>query len=163
MRLFLSEDSRVRYTFGMSAKSTAGRILVAEDNPQGSELLEAYLADAGYEVNTATDGDSTLRLVREWKPDLVLLDIMMPRLSGFEVCKSLKSDPATRDVPVIMVTALDQPSDVEKAVDAGTNDFLTKPINKSELLLRIRAMLANRRGSELSATIDYINAVQEGK
>jgi DNA-binding response OmpR family regulator len=147
----------------MSAKSTAARILVAEDNPQGSELLEAYLADAGYEVITATDGDSTLRLVREWKPDLVLLDIMMPRLSGFEVCKSLKSDPVTRTVPVIMVTALDQPSDIEKAVEAGTNDFLTKPINKSELLLRIRAMLASRRGSELSDTIDYINAVQEGK
>jgi two-component system, OmpR family, alkaline phosphatase synthesis response regulator PhoP len=147
----------------MSAKSSTARILVAEDNAQGAELLEAYLADTGYEVNTAADGDSTLRLVREWKPDLVLLDIMLPRISGFEICKRLKTDPATHNVAVIMVTALDQPSDVEKAVEAGTNDFLTKPINKSELLLRIRAMLAHRHGSELPDTIDYINAVQEGK
>lgn len=147
----------------MSAKSPPARILVAEDNAQGAELLEAYLADSGYEVNTAADGDSTLRLVREWKPDLVLLDIMMPRMSGFEICKRLKADPATHGVAVIMVTALDQPSDVEKAVDAGTNDFLTKPINKSELLLRIRAMLAHRGGAELPDTIDYINAVQQGK
>jgi DNA-binding response OmpR family regulator len=147
----------------MSAKSSTARILVAEDNAQGAELLEAYLADTGYEVHTAADGDSTLRLVREWKPDLVLLDIMLPRISGFEICKRLKTDPATHNVAVIMVTALDQPSDVEKAVEAGTNDFLTKPINKSELLLRIRAMLAHRHGSELPDTIDYINAVQEGK
>jgi two-component system alkaline phosphatase synthesis response regulator PhoP len=147
----------------MSAKSTSARILVAEDNAQGAELLEAYLEDTGYEVRTTADGESALRLAREWKPDLVLLDVMMPRLSGFEVCKQIKADPATRNVAIIMVTALDQPSDIERGVEVGTNDFLTKPINQAELLLRIRAMLAHRRGQELPDTIDYINAVQEGK
>lgn len=160
---FLSSPLRRPYTFVMSAKSPLARILVAEDNAQGAELLEAYLADTGYEVRTTADGDSTLRVTREWKPDLVLLDVMMPRLSGFEVCKQIKADPATRRVAVIMVTALDQPSDIERAVEVGTNDFLTKPINKNELLLRVRAMLAHRGGQELPDTIDYINAVQEGK
>src|SRR5262249_37271712 len=107
----------------MSDKSRTARILVAEDHPQGAELLEAYLADTEYEVRIASDGESTLKIAREWQPDLVLLDVMMPKLSGFEVCKRLKSDPGTRDVAVIMVTALDQPSDIERAVDVGTNDF----------------------------------------
>jgi CheY-like chemotaxis protein len=138
------------------------RVLVAEDNPQGAELLEAYATGGGYDVRTAADGESTLRLVREWKPDLILLDVMMPKLSGFEVCKRLKADPATKDIAIIMVTALDQPSDVERAVEVGTNDFLTKPINKTDLLLRIKSMLATRRGKELPDTIDYINAVQQG-
>jgi len=136
------------------------RILVAEDNPQGAELLEAYLDGTGWEVRTSADGEETLRTVGDWKPDVVLLDIMMPRLSGFEVCKRLRHDPATRDVPVLMITALDQPSDVERAVEAGTNDFLTKPIHKTDLLTRVRALLDSRgRATELDRTIDYINAV----
>src|SRR5438046_9930627 len=92
------------------------RVLIADDNPQGVELLEAYLADTGYEVQTAYDGDETLRKVRDWRPDLVLLDIMMPKTSGFEVCKRLKADPATRTVAALMITALDQPGDVARAV-----------------------------------------------
>src|SRR5205807_1518198 len=86
------------------------------------ELLEAYLGDTGYDVRTAADGEETLRLIREWKPDLVLLDVMMPRISGFEVCKRLRADSATRNVAVIMVTALDQSSDMERAVEAGPAD-----------------------------------------
>jgi DNA-binding response OmpR family regulator len=137
------------------------RILIADDKPQGVELLEAYLGDADYELRAAADGEATLRAVREWQPDVILLDVMMPKLSGFEVCKRLRADPATRRTAVVMVTALDQPSDVERAVEVGTNDFLTKPINKTELLLRIRALLATRRGGdELAETVDYINAVQ---
>ena len=147
----------------MDAKSPAARILVAEDNVQGAELLEAYLTDDGFEVRSTPDGESTLRVARDWKPDLVLLDVMMPKLSGFEVCKRLKADPVTRGLPVIMVTALDEPSDIDRAVEVGTNDFLTKPINKTELLLRVRAMLAHRHGDELPDTVGYINAVQEGK
>jgi len=148
------------YNPGMTTTHTPPRVLVAEDNPQGAELLEAYLSDTDYEVRVAGDGEATLKLVRDWRPDLVLLDVMMPKLSGFEVCKRLRADAATRDTAVIMVTALDEPSDIERAVDVGTNDFLTKPINKAELLLRVRAMLASRRGQELPDTIDYINAVQ---
>jgi DNA-binding response OmpR family regulator len=137
------------------------RILIADDNPQGLELLEAYLAAEDYEVRTAADGEQTLRLLAQWRPDLLLLDIMMPRISGFEVCKRLRGDPATRDTAVLMVTALDQPSDVERAVEAGTDDFLTKPINKAELLLRVRAAIKSRRtGRELDRALAYIDAVQ---
>src|SRR5436190_18698092 len=85
------------------------RVLIADDNPQGAELLEAYLSATDYEVRTAADGEQTLQLVHSWRPDLILLDIMMPRISGFEVCKRLRADPATADTAVLMVTALDQP------------------------------------------------------
>ncbi|MCX7702034.1 MAG: response regulator [Gemmataceae bacterium] len=144
------------------SETSAARILIAEDNPQGAELLEAYVADAGYDVRIATDGESTLQLVRDWKPDVVLLDVMMPKISGFEVCKRIRSDPATRGIGVLMVTALDQPSDVERAVDVGTHDFLTKPIHKADLLLRIQALLASRSGDELADTLTYLEAVQKG-
>src|SRR5438105_4805463 len=113
------------------------RVLIADDNPQGVELLEAYLGDSDYEIETAADGEETLRKVREWQPDLILLDIMMPKISGFEVCKRLRAEPVTRDTAVLMITALDQPSDIERAVEVGTDEFLTKPINKTELLVRV--------------------------
>src|SRR5690242_19866713 len=93
------------------------RILIADDNPQGVELLEAYLCSGPWETRTATDGDETLQQVAAWQPDLILLDIMMPKISGFEVCKRLRADDATRDIAVLMITALDQPSDVDRAVE----------------------------------------------
>lgn len=142
----------------MSAKP---RILIAEDNPQGAELLEAYLDDLGAEVATATDGEETLRLVAQWQPDLVLLDVMMPRISGFEVCKRLRADPKTKDIAILMVTALDQPSDVERAVEAGTDDFLTKPINKTELMIRVRSLLRGRQHPrELDRALAYFADVE---
>jgi len=83
---------------------------------------------------------------------------MMPKLSGFEVCKRLRADPATRDLPILMITALDQPSDVDRAVEAGTNDFLTKPINKTDLVMRVKALLGSRRqSSDLDRTIHYVD------
>src|SRR6266478_1292981 len=121
------------------------RILIADDNPQGVELLEAYLAGTDYELAIATDGEETLARVADWHPDLILLDVMMPKISGFEVCKRLRNNPATRDIAVLMVTALDQTSDVERAVDAGTDEFLSKPINKTDLLLTVRNLLAARQ------------------
>ena len=139
------------------------RILIADDNPQGLELLEAYLSGGAYAVATAADGEETLRQVQAFHPDLLLLDIMMPKISGFEVCKRLKADPATRNIVVLMVTALDQPHDIDKAVEAGTNDFLTKPINKAELLLRIKAAFQSRRHqSQLDQALAYIEGVQAG-
>lgn len=139
------------------------RILIADDNRQNAELLEAYLGDGDYDIRTAGDGEETLHIVRSWPPDLILLDIMMPKISGFEVCKRLRADPATRDIAVIMITALDQPSDIDKAVVAGTNDFVTKPINKSELLLRVKAMLAARKNKrDLDRALAYIEAVERG-
>jgi PleD family two-component response regulator len=136
-------------------------VLIADDNPQGAELLEAYLCDSGYELHTAADGEQTLQEVAAWHPDLVLLDVMMPRVSGFEVCKQLKSDPATQDIAILMITALDQPSDVERAIEVGTDDFLSKPINKSDLLLRVRAMLRSRQYKrELDRALAYIEEVE---
>jgi PleD family two-component response regulator len=139
------------------------RILIADDDAQGVELLEAYLADSGYQIRRATDGEETLRQVREWRPDVILLDIMMPKISGFEVCKRIRADAVSRDIGILMVTALDQASDVERAVDAGTNDFLTKPINKTELILRIRSLIRSRSNqNNLGRTLDYIESVDRG-
>jgi DNA-binding response OmpR family regulator len=143
--------------------SAASRVLIADDDPKGAELLEAYLSDSDYELATTADGEQTLRLVASWRPDLILLDVMMPRISGFEVCKRLRADPATHGVGILMITALDQPSDVERAVEAGTDDFLTKPINKNELLLRIRSLLQSRQNPrELDRALAYIEAVEQG-
>src|SRR4051812_48157204 len=140
------------------------RVLIADDNPQGCELLEAYLAGHDYEIATAADGEETLRRVREFKPDVLLLDVMMPKFSGFEVCKRLKSNPETADIMVLMVTALDQSSDIDRAVEAKTDDFLTKPINKTELLLRVRAALRSRQHKEqLDRALSYIEYVQQNK
>ncbi len=137
------------------------RVLIADDNPEGVELLEAYLGGTEYDTETAADGEETLRKVAEWKPDLILLDVMMPKISGFEVCKRLRSEPRTADVVVLMVTALDQTSDIDRAVEAGTNDFLTKPINKTELLLRVRAALQSRQEKDpVGQALAYIDGVQ---
>jgi len=140
--------------------STA-RILIAEDNPQGAELLEAYLDATDYDIEIARDGEDTLKKVDAFKPDLILLDVMMPKISGFEVCKRLKSQPQTQAIIIHMITALDQHHDIDRAVEAGTNDFLTKPINKTELLLRIKAALASRQFADpLEQTLAYIERVQ---
>jgi len=137
------------------------KILIAEDDAQSMELLEAYFAGTDYELQTAADGDETLRKVEQWQPDLILLDVMMPRISGFEVCKRIKANPATSGIVVLMVTALDQPSDIDRAVEAGTNDFLTKPINKMELLLRVRAALkARQHKAQLDQALAYMDGVQ---
>jgi DNA-binding response OmpR family regulator len=139
------------------------RVLIADDNPQGAELLEAYLGDDEFELRVARDGEETLRAIAEWRPDLVLLDVMMPKISGFEVCKRLRADPALRDTAVLMVTALDQPSDIERAVEAGTDEFLSKPINKNVLLVRTRALLRSRQYKrDLDRALAYIEAVERG-
>ena len=137
------------------------RILIADDNPQGVELLEAYLAGGDYDLRIAVDGEETLRKVREFKPDLVLLDVMMPKFSGFEVCKRLKANSETADIMVLMVTALDQPGDIDRAVESKTDDFLTNPITKTERLLRVNAALKCRQHKEqLDRALAYIDHVQ---
>ena len=145
------------------ANSQPPRILIADDNAQGVELLEAYLADNDYDIRTAADGEETLAQVRQWHPDLILLDIMMPKISGFEVCKRLRADPKSRTIAILMITALDQPSDIDRAVEAGTDDFVTKPINKSELSLRVRSLLRSRHNQrERDRALAYIEAVERG-
>lgn len=139
------------------------RVLIADDNPQNASLLEEYLDGDEFQVVVASDGEETLARVRDFQPDVLLLDIMMPKLSGFEVCKRLKSDAASRNLPVLMITALDQPSDIERAVDAGADDFLTKPIHQTELVRRVRALIASRQSAgRLDQALSYIEAVDRG-
>ena len=128
----------------MNTESRPSRVLIADDNQQNCELLEAYLADSDYDMAFAYDGRQTLERVAEKLPDLILLDIMMPKLSGYEVCQRLKADEKTRDIPVLMVTALNEPGDIEKAVAAGCDDFLSKPVNRLELKTRVRSLLRVR-------------------
>jgi CheY-like chemotaxis protein len=139
------------------------RVLIADDNPQNAELLDAHLDGIGYETRITANGEETLSAVKEWAPDVVLLDVMMPKLSGFEVCKRMKADPATANTAVLMVTALDQPTDVARAIDAGTDDFLTKPIHKAELVLRVKALVdAKSEPTEVDRTLAYMRRVQQG-
>ncbi len=116
-----------------------GSVLVVDDNAQNLELLQAYLEDLGCPVRTARDGIEALEAIEAEQPDIVLLDVMMPRMSGFQACQKIKANPRTRDIPVIMVTALNEVGDAERAVECGADDFLTKPVNRVELLTRIRA------------------------
>src|SRR6186713_13417 len=117
------------------------KILIADDNEANRELIEAYLAAVDCETQVAVDGQDTLDKVTSFQPDLILLDVMMPKLSGFEVCKKLKAEATTRKIMVLMVTALNELGDIERAVQAGTDDFLSKPVNKAELLKRVDNML----------------------
>jgi two-component system cell cycle response regulator len=116
-------------------------VLLVDDNDQNLELLEAYLEDLACDIRTARDGLEALESVAKAAPDLILLDVMMPRMSGFQACKKLKADPATRDIPIVIVTALSEVSDVEHAVDVGADDFLSKPVNRLELVTRVRSLL----------------------
>lgn len=110
----------------------------------------------------ASDGQEALAKVESERPDLILLDIMMPRMSGYEVCKKLKSDPQTRDIPIIMVTALHETGDIERGVEAGTNDFITKPVNRTDLLTRVRSLLRVRHMQEgPDREIDYLDKLDE--
>jgi two-component system alkaline phosphatase synthesis response regulator PhoP len=139
------------------------RILIADDNPTNVELLEAYLAEVDCETAVAIDGRDTLEKVESFQPDLILLDIMMPKLSGFEVAKKLKQDPATRGIMILMVTALNELGDIERAVHAGADDFLSKPVNKLELLKRVENMLRLRHVTdELERLRRYIESMEDG-
>ncbi|MBW7906534.1 MAG: response regulator [Phycisphaerae bacterium] len=120
------------------------RILIADDNPQIVELLEAYLEPLGVTVLTAMDGEKALQVTEDESPDLVLLDVMMPKHSGFEVCRQLKQNPRHRDRPIVMVTALNEVGDIERAKECGADEFLTKPVNKIELLTCVTRLLRDR-------------------
>jgi len=140
----------------------ASKILIADDNQTNVELLEAYLADIDCQIAVAVDGHDTLEKVAAFQPDLILLDIMMPKLSGFEVCERLKRDPATKDIMILMVTALNEHGDIERAVAVGCDDFLSKPVNKLELIKRVENMLKLRQVTdELERLRRYIDGMEE--
>ena len=121
-------------------------VLIVDDNAQNLELLEAYMAELP-EVRpiTATNGIEALEKVASDRPDLILLDIMMPRMSGFEVCLHVKGDPHTRDIPIVMVTALDELGDEERARECGADEFVCKPVNRADLTARVRSLLRVRQ------------------
>ncbi|PCI09269.1 two-component system response regulator [bacterium] len=137
-------------------------VLIVDDNEQNLELLHAYLDELGGDVRVAHDGIEAIESVAANAPDIILLDIMMPRMSGFQVCETLKKDPATRDIPIIMVTALNEVGDVERAVDSGADDFLTKPVNKLELLTRVRSLLRVRQlKRQLDDAVSDVRAMRD--
>jgi two-component system, OmpR family, alkaline phosphatase synthesis response regulator PhoP len=137
------------------------RILVVDDNLQNLELIVAYLDSLGCKVDTATDGPEALEKIQAEDFDLILLDVMMPKMSGFEVCSKLKSDPRTRGIPVIMVTALNELTDIERGIANGTDDFVSKPVNRLELLTRVRSLLrVSHLQSELDRTLAYLSEVE---
>jgi hypothetical protein len=138
------------------------RVLIADDNEPNRELLEVYLADIDCDIATAVDGADTLAKVEAFQPDVILLDVMMPKLSGFEVCQRLKSAAASSRIMILMVTALGELGDIERAVQAGTDDFLSKPVNRVELVKRVENMLKLRHVSdELERLRSYIRTMDD--
>jgi two-component system alkaline phosphatase synthesis response regulator PhoP len=118
-----------------------GRILVVDDEIYIVHILDFSLGMEGYEVVTALDGEEALRKVKEAKPDLIVLDIMMPKMDGYETCRALKSDDSTRDIPVILLSAKGRNVDMQQGYDVGADDYITKPFSPRKLVDRINAML----------------------
>jgi len=137
-------------------------VLVVDDNPQNLELILAYLEDMDCRTVAAEGGLEALEIIRKDPPDLVLLDVMMPRISGFEVCRKLKANPQTADIPIIMVTALNEMGDIERAIQSGTDDFLSKPVNKWELITRVKTMLRLKHLTDkLERTLAYLAEIEQ--
>ncbi len=142
-------------------KNSISTVLVVDDNPQNLELLLAYLEDLDCKTVSATQGAEAVDKAKQILPDLILLDVMMPKMSGFEVCKRLKNDPRTIDIPIIMVTALSELGDIERAIDSGTDDFLSKPVNRLELITRVKTMLKLKHLTDkLERTLAYLSEIE---
>ncbi|MDD2438800.1 MAG: response regulator [Methanosarcinaceae archaeon] len=122
-------------------KNEIPKVLIVDDMPQNVELMEAFLAKEPYELLQASNGKEALRKVKAEDPDIVLLDVMMPEMDGFEVCEILKNDGETQFTPVLMLTALSELNDRIKGIEVGADDFLTKPINGIELRTRVKSLL----------------------
>lgn len=137
-------------------------ILIVDDEAANRELLDVYLSPEGYRTVLASDGEEALAEVAREAPDLILLDVTMPKVSGYDVCARLKAEPATADIPILIITALGELTDKEKAVGAGADDFLSKPVDRQELLVRVRSLLKVRHlHSELDRTLAYLRALEE--
>jgi two-component system, sensor histidine kinase and response regulator len=121
--------------------ATTSRVFIVDDEPSARDTLESLLLREGHEIFFASSGIQALETLGEVNPDVILLDVMMPGMDGFNVCQQIKSDPVTQHIPVLMVTALDSTQDIVRGLDAGADDFLPKPVNGYELRARVRSML----------------------
>jgi two-component system alkaline phosphatase synthesis response regulator PhoP len=162
----LLESTQVQSSAEAAPLASSSRVLptvlIVDDNPQNLELIQAYLEDVECKTVPAYNGMEALDLAARKKPDLVLLDVMMPKMSGFEVCRRLKSDPATSNIPVIMVTALSEFGDIERGIECGTDDFVSKPVNRLELLARVRTMLKLKHLTDaLQRTMAYLSEIEQ--
>ncbi len=126
-------------------------MLVVDDEPRNRKLLESYLRSEGYQVSCCADGKSALALTREHLPDVILLDVMMPEMTGHEVCRILKNDPKTRNCQIMMVTALTGTSNTVEGLDTGSDDYVSKPVRREEFLAKVRALV---RASELLRALE---------
>ena len=126
------------------------KILVVEDEPNQVELIEFNLNSEGYEVVVARDGEEALNLAEEENPDLILLDWMLPKVSGIEVCRQLRRSKMTREIPIVMLTARSEESDKIRGLDIGADDYITKPYSIKELLARVRAAMRRPSASVIS-------------
>lgn len=132
------------------------KILVVDDQPDNVFILQDRLENEGYEVVTAYDGPSGIEKTLSENPDLVLLDVMMPGMSGFEACKLITENEATKDIPVILITALTSVEDIKEGLNAGAFDYIKKPFNKTELLARIKSALRFRETNLIYLEIEKI-------
>ena len=148
----------------MNDAPTRARILVVDDEPAIREYEASLLSELGHEVLAAADGTEALELARTKQPHLILLDIMMPELSGIEVCRQLRADPRTRDIRVIVVSAVEAKRALEESIIAGADDFLAKPIHALELMVRVRSILRVRNipdeGERLEAYVKNLQAMR---
>jgi DNA-binding response OmpR family regulator len=128
----------------MAGADAKPRVVIADDDPDIRRLVQITVSNAGCDVTVASDGEEALELIRQSPPDLVILDVLMPRMDGWEVAKELKSDPLTRDVPIMFLTSRGQEHDVLEGFNSGAADYMVKPFSPRELQVRVRAVLTKR-------------------
>ena len=156
----VSNRRRPAEVAGPAAAQRPGRVLVIEDEQDVAELIRYNLAKEGYEVRVVANGVDGLKQARESRPDMILLDIMVPQLNGWEVCRRLKQEPDTREVPVIMVTGRVEEGDKVLGFEMGADDYVTKPFSPRELLARIRAVIRRGKSAETPGRKVHLKAGQ---
>ncbi len=138
------------------------KILVADDIKQNVKLLRVILVNSDYDVIEAYDGEEVLEKAKTENPDLILLDIMMPKLTGYEVCQQLRKNRITKNIPIVMITALHEMDDRIKGIEAGADDFISKPFNKAELLARVKSLLSMRQAAAKKSDAVVLETILSG-